>query len=676
MSGPSGDNRNSRAIPVLALAGVTVGSLFVGSSLFRGGREGGSSLSPEMSAAVASVLRDHREASPFSAMQFREIDGETPMVMVKVPSYEPNRWFRLMQVGNVPVDTLYDAAVRCDPARPQRRLAEDLRRVFDEAGCELGETTPLLLEDLESGKEVVLNDVPVTHQNRTRIRDARSEVDDGNHAAAALPAVPGLLFQKLSPFNAVRWQGDEPEVRVEKEWFKLVSIDGVETPELLAFCRSQYGDKWRERFAQDLVQALTEMGHPPDSQVKLVLQSAGSAAHIVKDGVEMTEDNRRAIREAAKASEPRGSSRDRDSATDRSPVPIENTAVFCARIDEFLQMARSRVGFSGAVIVARNGTPIYEGAFGGSDLDSDPKNSLDTPFRIASLSKQFTAAAVLHLEAQGKLSVHDPVHKYLDEFRAGPYDQITIHQLLTHSSGLPRIAEDGARWAAMSQVATPLEEFVKLACKQPLQFKPGTDYQYSNFGYRVLSAVIEKVSGRPYADYMEQEIFAPLGLKGAGVARTSRPAAENAVAQGLHYALFDRQSGQPLYVDGERGRNYGTGYGSGGIYISARGLLQWDRVLAGDKFLPQAQLDTLFTPQHDNYACGWIVKKSGLDGRVYQTHDGASEGSFSKMMRIPADGLCIIAVGNVSTHRGLDDTLRELFLLCRSLPYKDPPQGR
>lgn len=675
MSGPSGHNRDSRVLPWVALASVTVGSAFVGTSMLRGGKESGSNLSPEISVSVANVLRDAREASPFSAMQFREVAGSTPMVMVKVPGHEPDRWFRVVKIGDIPIDNLYDAAIRCDSNRPQRRLAEDLRRVFEQAGHALGDTTALLLEDIESGKEVALQDVPVTHRNRTQIRNARSEMDEGSQASAVLPAVPGALFQKLSPFNAIRWQGDEPEVRVEKDWFKLVSIDGVGTPEILAHCRSQYGNKWRERFAEDLVQVLTEMGHPPDSQVNLVLQPPGSTARVVRDGVQMTEDNRKAIRQDAKAEGSKPASRDRGNAGTRSAVPIDNAELFCARVDEFLQMARSRVGFSGAVIVARNGTPVYEGAFGGSDIDADPKNSVDTPFRIASLSKQFTAAAILHLEAQGKLSIEDPVHLYLDEFKAEPYRQITIHQLLTHSSGLPRIAEDASRWAAMSQVATPLEEFVKLACKQSLQFKPGADYQYSNFGYRVLSAVIEKVSGRDYAEYMEQEVFAPLGLKSAGVARTSRPAVENGVAQGLLYVNFNRESGQPLYVDGDRGRNYGTGYGSGGIYISAMDLVRWDRVLAGDSFLPQAQRDTLFTPVHDNYGCGWIVKKSGLDGRVYHTHDGASEGSFSKMMRIPADGLCIIAVGNVSTHPGMDDTLRDLFLLCRSLPYNDPPSS-
>lgn len=359
----------------------------------------------------------------------------------------------------------------------------------------------------------------------------------------------------------------------------------------------------------------------------------------------------------------------------REPVPIGNAELFCARLDEFLHMARSRVGFSGAVLVARHGAPVYQGALGFSHLESKARNSLDTPFRIASLSKQFTAAAILHLEAQGKLSVHDPVHLHLEEFGAEPYRQITIHHLLTHSSGLPRIADEGDIWQALSEARTPVEAYVKLACRQPLRFKPGTAFHYSNFGYRVLSALITSVSGLEYADFMEQSIFEPLGLDSAGVARISRPGAEEAVAEELVYLGSDQQTGEPRYARANQDRNFGTGYGSGGVYISANDLLRWDRALAGNELLPREQIETLFAPNHDQYACGWIVKTSGLDNRLCQMHNGANDGSFSQMMRIPSDDLVIIAVGNVKVQQGMNDTLVELFRLCRSLPYQDPPQS-
>jgi CubicO group peptidase (beta-lactamase class C family) len=385
----------------------------------------------------------------------------------------------------------------------------------------------------------------------------------------------------------------------------------------------------------------------------------------------MTEENRRAIYDAATARE---REKQQQQPATRPAVPIEDATHYRARINEFLNAARTKAGFSGAVIVSRGGKPVYQGAFGFSHLESKAPNTLDTPFRIASLSKQFTAAAVFRLAGQGKLDIDDPVHKYLPEFAEAPYRDITIHHLLTHTSGLPRVATGllgPLRWNRMSKAATPVDDYVRMAVQMRLEFEPGTDHEYSNFGYRVLAALIARVTGREYADYMEQEIFLPLGMKNTGVARVTRPQSESRVAEGLLFQRLD-PAGKPLYTHGEDGRNYGAGYGSGGIYTSANDLVRWDRVLAGDEFLSESQKKRLFQPIYDYYACGWIVKKSGLDGRLYQTHSGGNEGFFSQMMRLPDDDLAIIAVGNVDGTPALDDILEQLFRLCRSLPYRGP----
>lgn len=360
--------------------------------------------------------------------------------------------------------------------------------------------------------------------------------------------------------------------------------------------------------------------------------------------------------------------------TERRAVSIDDTELFRTRVDEFLQAAQTKAAFSGAVIVARGGEPIYQGAFGFSQLESKAANTVNTPFRIASLSKQFTAAGIFHLETQGKLRVDDPVCRYLTEFEGEPYRQITIHQLLTNTSGLPRVPAGWTgswNWRSMSRAATPVDDYVRLAVQMPLEFDPGTDYQYSNIGYRVLSALIARVSGLDYADFMEQEIFQPLEMNDSGVARIERPPTESRIAEGLA-ARRSHPGATVRFVHGENGRNYGTGYGSGGAYSSASDLLLWDRVLAGDQLLSANQKARLFQPIRKHYACGWIVKKSGLDGRLYQMHNGANEGFFSQMMRIPADDLVIIAVGNIDGTSALDEVITQLFRLCRSLPYRDP----
>jgi CubicO group peptidase (beta-lactamase class C family) len=476
-------------------------------------------------------------------------------------------------------------------------------------------------------------------------------------------------FPRKSPFAAVRWQDSQPEVQLDDEWFKLVSLDELPADDIIAFSRKTYGDLWQKRFEEDLVELLSRMGHPPQDTVTLVVQSLTTSQTRTVEEVPMTEANRQAIKAAAMARE-----RSEQPRTTRPAVPIEDAALFRTRVDEFLNAARTKAGFSGAVIVARSGQPVYQGAFGFSHLESNERNTVDTPFRIASLSKQFTAAAIFRLEGQGKLYIDDPVHQYLPEFAEAPYRDIAIHHLLTHTSGLPRIASGflgGIRWIRMSRAATPVDDFVRLAVETPLEFAPGTDFQYSNFSFRVLSALIGRVTGREYADFMEQEVFQPLGMNDTGVARVTRPPSEARIAEGLTLLKLDR-AGEPLFANGEEGRNFGVGYGSGGIYTSANDLLRWDRVLAGDEFLTESQKARLFQPIHDYYACGWTVKKSGLDGRLYHMHGGANEGFFSQMMRLPEDDLVIIAVGNVKATSSIDDVLEQLFRLCRSLSYRDP----
>lgn len=232
--------------------------------------------------------------------------------------------------------------------------------------------------------------------------------------AILLIGVPGILFiassldqgyPKKSPFAAVQWQQSQPEVKIDDEWFKLVSLDGIAAGDIVAFSQQTYGNLWRKRFEEDLVELLTRMGHPPQDTVTLVVQSLTSPEPRTLEDVPMTRANRRAIRDAAQAREhseqPQGM---------RRAVPIDDAALFRTRIDEFLNAARTKDGFSGAVVMARGGQLVYEGA----------------------------------------------------QFAESPYRNIN---LLTHMSGLPRIVKGligPLRWNAMSKAATPVDDYVRL----------------------------------------------------------------------------------------------------------------------------------------------------------------------------------------------------------------------
>lgn len=484
--------------------------------------------------------------------------------------------------------------------------------------------------------------------------------------ALATPQCLAQQFARAAPFTDVRWDDETPIVRIDAEWYSLVSLDDILVKDLIAFSKQKYRSQWKMRFGEDLVDVLANMGHKLKANVRLVVVPAASTKQRTLEEVAMTEANRNSVRNL------RLERLERSAATSPA-VSIDESDRFRASIVEFLAAARLKADFSGAVVVAHGGKLVYQGAVGFSHLNSKAPNTIDTPFRIASLSKQFTAAAIFQLQADGKLKIDDPVHQYLAEFAKPPYSEITIHQLMTHTSGLPRTPEGviaSRQWNNMSKAATPVEDYVRLAVKMPLKSKPGASYLYSNFGYRVLSALIARVSGMSYADYMEQKIFQPLGMKNTGVARVNRPASESRIAEGL--ALTKLESDGSAYRNGERDRNYGAGYGSGGIFASAKDLVKWDGVLTGNDFLSETQKKRLFEPIHGNYACGWKVEMFPLDECLVHSHSGSNQGFFSKMMRLPEQELVIITVGNVNKSDEIDEVIEQLFRLCRSIPYRNP----
>ena len=363
----------------------------------------------------------------------------------------------------------------------------------------------------------------------------------------------------------------------------------------------------------------------------------------------------------------------REDGNAREAVSWADAAAFRAAADSFMDATVKETGFSGVVVLAKGGKIIYERGCGFASLEPARSVTLDTPFRIASLTKQFTAAAILHLEQSGRLSTADPVCKHLNAFCKEHNRDITIHHLLSHTSGLPRIpveAEGRARWKAMSRAPTPLNDYVALASEAQLLFEPGAEFEYSNFGYRVLSAVVVAVTGMPYAEFMDREVFGALALRDTGVARLESTVRESKIADALVCMTPGR--GAKGYMKARLSRNFGTGFGSGGVFTTANDLLKWDRILAQDTFLDAKHKASLFRPVKDNYASGWSVKQSKLDGKTYHVHNGANEGYVSRMMRVPEDDLVIIGLANIRQSDELSQAFKQFFQLCRSLPYRQP----
>ena len=300
-------------------------------------------------------------------------------------------------------------------------------------------------------------------------------------------------------------------------------------------------------------------------------------------------------------------------------------------------VARAYVGpgvFSGAVLVAKDGKPIFRKAYGMADREWDVANTPETRFRLGSITKQFTATAILQLAEQGKLSVDDPISKYYPEAPAA-WAPITLKHLLTHTSGIPSYTAIPGFFAQQARLDKTPAEIIALTRDKPLEFPPGSKYAYDNTGYILLGYVVEKVSGQPYAAYLQDHIFTPLGMKDSGydVSETILPR---------------RASGYS--VAGGKARNAAflamtLPYAAGSLYSTVDDLLIWDQALQSGKAIKPASVAAMFTDYGFKYGFGQSIRVD--KGRRIWGHNGGINGFATQLNHLPDDGLTVIVLANI-----------------------------
>jgi CubicO group peptidase (beta-lactamase class C family) len=292
--------------------------------------------------------------------------------------------------------------------------------------------------------------------------------------------------------------------------------------------------------------------------------------------------------------------------------------------------------FSGVVLAQRSGTTVFERVQGLADHDRREACARGTRFQIASVSKQFTAAAVLLLAGPGLISLQDRLERWLGTCPP-PWRPITVHQLLTHTAGL-------GHWAAYPGVdhyrPVPAAQLLARFTRVPLLSPPGERYSYSGPGYVLLAWIVEQVSGQPYASFLAETIFGPLGLRSAAVDVTAGPG----VARGYR----GRTPEPPIAPK----------MGTGDIWCSAEDLLRWDRALAAGALLTPA-LDRAMLTAHvpaqapadlgdawstDGYGYGWHVGTAA--GRRAYFHSGGNPGYRAVNAWLPDDDVRIALCGN------------------------------
>jgi len=287
------------------------------------------------------------------------------------------------------------------------------------------------------------------------------------------------------------------------------------------------------------------------------------------------------------------------------------------QIDHLMSTLYERGQFNGAIVVAVQGNILYRNAFGNASFETNMKWTPETPSCLASVSKQFTAMAIMMLAEQKKLSFDDPIAKYISEFALSPRtSQITLRQLLTHTSGIPDYGDLGVDDSKLNQHSL-IDAIMK---RSSLLSKAGQRYQYSNPGYALLAIVVERVSGQGFSDLLAQKVFQPLGMDATYV--YDGPRKRNPQAAVGYDQFGQRDDTTPTSVPGD-----------GGIYSTVDDLLKWDQALYTDKLVRQTTLSAAFTPARveegtTTYGFGWNVTGTGEEKYVWHTGNTAGFRSF------------------------------------------------
>jgi CubicO group peptidase (beta-lactamase class C family) len=325
-----------------------------------------------------------------------------------------------------------------------------------------------------------------------------------------------------------------------------------------------------------------------------------------------------------------------------TPKTVKNVEGYLEKLE--------KIGYSGSALVALNGKPVISRGFGYSDIERKLKNSPKTIFDIGSITKQFTAAAILKLEMQGKLSTDDKITKYFQNVPPDKSD-ITIHQLLRHSAGLPGVI--GGDYEKITEAA-----FVEKVLASPPRFPVGTRFSYSNVGYSLLALIIEKVSGQSYEQYLYENLWKPAGMETTGYTRPNFN--KNLIVVGYKE---EKRWGKPTEKEWEKDAPYLHLKGNGGILSTTEDLLKWDQALLTDKILSKEAKGKYFHPVlrenetvNSYYAYGWDVMKTDRNTtRIW--HNGSNRVFYADFYRYIDEGVTIILMTN-SWQSSFNDTGR------------------
>jgi CubicO group peptidase (beta-lactamase class C family) len=336
----------------------------------------------------------------------------------------------------------------------------------------------------------------------------------------------------------------------------------------------------------------------------------------------------------------------------------EAAAAEVARIDELVQRTMQTPGAVGiSVAVARGSELVYEMAHGFADLEFSVEADEQTLFRIGSVTKQFTAAAVLALAERGKLAVDDPLTKFLPEYPTHGHE-ITLRHLLTHTAGVPSYTDFGPVWEEIVARELSDEQLVALWKERPLDFAPGEQWRYSNSGYYLLGMVIAKAAGQSYADFLRATFFEPLGLTRTRYDSNGEVIPNRAQGYGWVDGRFQNDRLIGMSQPGA----------AGGLLATAGDLVRWQQALVSGRVVKAESYEEMTLPfilasgRETDYGMGLQLREQAGQSCIW--HGGGIFGFNSVLLYFPAAELHVAAISNSEGLRAdqLGFALAELLL--------------
>lgn len=300
--------------------------------------------------------------------------------------------------------------------------------------------------------------------------------------------------------------------------------------------------------------------------------------------------------------------------------------------DRLLTAYAGQQKFSGNVLIAKEGKILFQKAYGMADREQGQPNTLEGEFRAGSLTKMFTATAILQLAEAGQLSLTDPVARFVPGFPNG--HRIQVAHLLSHSSGI----KGGVDPKALKNLAVAVGEYQT----QTLAFEPGTRHEYNNFNYILLSYIAEKLSGQSLPRLLHDRIFEKAGMKHTGLDENDRPSAHKA----LGYASNPKTAAWERHTSD----NVALASGAGALYTTVADLYRWSQAVSAGTVLKTAAYEKAFTPVQGDYGLGWMVNSH--HGHTGVGHTGSIEGFIAYFMKYPKEDITLIFLSNYQSTKG------------------------